>query len=196
MKALTGEQRKVKELDILQAATRVLASRGPDAFTMEEVAREARLAKGTLFLYYKQKDDLLLAVLSAMAMNLGNNLRAVVTAGHKPELTLEKTIRALLEHFDKKRDITGYGAMPLAGDKKEKLRGLFAANMAAIVTALENCAAGGLLRLDDPFFAGSALFGLCRGSNLYARSAGRKLPVEERVRRIMRIFLDGTRKER
>lgn len=196
MKALTGAQRKEKELEILQAATRVMAARGPDAFTMAEVAREAGLAKGTLFLYYKQKDDLLLAVFSAMAERLGGNIRAVVKAGLAPEATLENTIRALLDHFDKKRDITGYGGLPLASAKKDALRGLFAANMETIAAALSACSAAGLLKLDDPLFAASALFGLCRGSNSYARAAGRKLPVEERARRIMNIFLNGTRKDR
>lgn len=195
MKALTDPQKRKKELEILQAATRVLSGRGFDALTMDEVAKEAGLAKGTLFLYYRHKEDLLLAVFSAMAKALGKTLKAVVSAGLPPGETLKATILALLEHFDKKRDMTGYsGGLPLAGPYKEQLRGLFAANMAAIAAALGRCADGGLLRLEDPLFAASALFGLCRGSNSYARAVGHKLPVEERTRRITGLFLDGTRK--
>ena len=197
MKALTDAQKKEKELEILRAATRVLSERGFDAFTMDEVAKEAGLAKGTLFLYYKRKEDLILAVFSAMAESLGRTLGAISSSGLTPEETLRKTVRALLEHFDKKRDITGYsGGLPLAGPNKEALRSRFAANMEAIAAALELCARGGLLELEDPLFSASALFGLCRGSNSYARAAGRKLPVEERASRITGIFLNGTRKEK
>ncbi|MEI7529005.1 MAG: helix-turn-helix domain-containing protein [Elusimicrobiota bacterium] len=197
MKALTRTQKQEKELEIVRAATRVLEQRGFDALTMEEVAREAGLAKGTLFLYYKHKEDLILAVFSAMAGALGQTLGAIAAAELAPEEMLRRTVHALLEHFDKKRDITGYsGGLPLAGPNKEALRSRFAANMEAIAAALEVCAQGGLLELEDPLFSASALFGLCRGSNSYARAAGRRLPVEERARRITGIFLNGTRKKK
>ncbi|MCX5790664.1 MAG: helix-turn-helix domain containing protein [Elusimicrobia bacterium] len=197
MKALTRTQKHEKELEIVRAATRVLEQRGFDALTMEEVAREAGLAKGTLFLYYKHKDDLILAVFSAMAGALGQTLGAIAAAELAPEEMLKRTVHALLVHFDKKRDITGYsGGLPLAGPSKEALRSRFAANMEAIAAALKLCAGGGLLELEDPLFSASALFGLCRGSNSYARAAGRQLPVEERARRITGIFLNGTRKKK
>lgn len=197
MKALTAEQKREKELEILNAATRVLAAGGFDAFTLDQVARETGVAKGTLFLYFRNKEELVLAVFLAMAESLGSTLAAVAASGLPPEELLRKTVLALLEHFDKKRDITGYsGDLPLAGPNKEKLRASFAANMAAIAAALKLCAEGGLLELEDPLFSASALFGLCRGSNSYARSAGRGLPVQERASRITGIFLNGTRKKR
>ncbi|PIU19769.1 MAG: hypothetical protein COT18_05780 [Elusimicrobia bacterium CG08_land_8_20_14_0_20_59_10] len=197
MKALTEKQKRKKKLEILQAATRVLSKCGFDALTMDEVAKEAGLAKGTLFLYYRHKEDLILAVFSAMAKSLGKTLRTIISAGLPPEETLKRTILSLLEHFDKKRDMTGYsGGLPLAGPRKEPLHLLFAANMEAIAAVLGSCAKAGLLRLEDPLFAASALFGLCRGSNSYARAIGHKLPAEERTRRITGIFLDGARKHK
>ncbi len=197
MKALTDLQKKGKEREILRAATRVLAAAGFDGLTMEKVAREARVAKGTLFLYYRHKDELILSVFSAMAENHGKNLAAIAAAGLPPEELLQKTVLALLEHFDNKRDITGYsGGLPLAGPNKEILRARFASNMSIIAAVLGTCAERGLLELEDPIFSASALFGLCRGSNSYARAAGRKLPVQERARRITGIFLDGTRKKK
>ncbi len=197
MKALTAEQKKEKELKILKAATRVLAAGGFDALTLDQVAKEAKVAKGTLFLYYRNKEELVLAVFSAMAETLGKTLVTLAGAALAPEELLNGTVLALLEHFDKKRDITGYsGGLPLAGPSKEKLHSSFAANMEAIAASLKLCARGGLLKLEDPLFSASALFGLCRGSNSYARAAGRKLPVTERARRITGIFLDGTRKRK
>ena len=197
MKALTAEQKREKELEILQAATRVLAAGGFDALTLDQVAKETGVAKGTLFLYYRNKEELVLAVFSAMAGSLARTLASVAASGLPPEQILHKTVLTLLEHFDKKRDITGYsGGLPLAGPNKEKLRASFGANMAALAAALKLCAEGGLLELEDPLFSASALFGLCRGSNSYARAAGRSLPVQERARRITGIFLDGTRKKK
>jgi TetR/AcrR family fatty acid metabolism transcriptional regulator len=43
---------------ILQAARQVFARKGYDPATLETVAREAGLAKGTLYLYFRNKEDL------------------------------------------------------------------------------------------------------------------------------------------
>jgi AcrR family transcriptional regulator len=197
MKALTDSERRQRELAILEAATRALYSRGIDGLTMDEVAREAGLAKGTLFLYYKKKEDLVQAVFEDMVKSLGARLAALAKADLSPEQLLRETVQALLAQFDKKRDITGYsGGMPLAGSRREALREHFASNMKTIAAILRRCADGGLLALEDPLFAASALFGLCRGSNSYARTAGRRLPVEERAARVTGIFLNGTRKNK
>lgn len=49
--------------DIVDAAERVFFRRGWEDATMEDVAAEAELAKATLYLYFKSKEDLYAAVL-------------------------------------------------------------------------------------------------------------------------------------
>jgi len=53
------EQRKN---DIVDAAERVFFKRGHEYATMDDVANEAELSKGTLYLYFKNKEDLYLAI--------------------------------------------------------------------------------------------------------------------------------------
>ena len=52
-----------KKRAILSAARRLLVKKGFQDITMDAVADEAGVAKGTLFLHYKSKEDLFLAVL-------------------------------------------------------------------------------------------------------------------------------------
>jgi AcrR family transcriptional regulator len=47
--------------EILDAALRVFARRGLHDATLEEVAKEAGISKGTIYLYYKNKEDLFVA---------------------------------------------------------------------------------------------------------------------------------------
>jgi AcrR family transcriptional regulator len=47
---------------IITAAERVFFEKGLPAATMDEIAETAELSKGTLYLYYKSKEDLYLAV--------------------------------------------------------------------------------------------------------------------------------------
>jgi len=45
--------------DIIKAATRIVESRGPACVTMREVAQEVGYSATTLYLYFKDKDDIL-----------------------------------------------------------------------------------------------------------------------------------------
>jgi TetR/AcrR family transcriptional regulator len=48
--------------DIIDAAEKVLFSRGFESATMDEIAEMAELSKGTLYLYFKSKEDLQFAI--------------------------------------------------------------------------------------------------------------------------------------
>lgn len=51
---------------ILDAATQVFADKGFHGATIREVARTAQLADGTIYLYFKNKSDLLLGILNRL----------------------------------------------------------------------------------------------------------------------------------
>ncbi len=56
------EQKTDKRARILEAAINVFASRGFFSATVAEIARAAGVADGTIYLYFKSKDDLLLSL--------------------------------------------------------------------------------------------------------------------------------------
>jgi TetR/AcrR family transcriptional regulator len=56
------EEKERRRGEILDAAEAVLASVGWDAMTMEEVARKARLSRALVYVYFKDKTDLLFGV--------------------------------------------------------------------------------------------------------------------------------------
>lgn len=66
--------REEKRAAILQAASQVFARKGYETAALEEVARKAGLAKGTLYLYFKDKEALylqtVLYVLESMQADL------------------------------------------------------------------------------------------------------------------------------
>lgn len=55
-------EREERRQLILDAAKKLFFSKGFDGTRMSEVAAEAELSKGTLYLYFKNKDDLVLAL--------------------------------------------------------------------------------------------------------------------------------------
>ena len=54
--------RHFMEDTIAQAAKEVFAERGYQRATLEEIAQRAGMSKATIYLYYKNKDDLFLQV--------------------------------------------------------------------------------------------------------------------------------------
>ncbi len=51
-----------RRMDIIDAAEKVFFSRGFESATMDEIAGKAELSKGTLYLYFKSKEDLQFAI--------------------------------------------------------------------------------------------------------------------------------------
>ena len=55
-------EKEARREEILNAAEKIFFERGLTVATMDEIAEGAELSKGTLYLYYKSKEDLYLAV--------------------------------------------------------------------------------------------------------------------------------------
>lgn len=67
-----GKMRRVAErrAQIIEAAARVFAQKGFHQATTKEIAQEAGIAEGTIYLYFASKEDLLVAVLTQPTVSL------------------------------------------------------------------------------------------------------------------------------
>lgn len=75
---------KERREQILQAARTVFAQRGLAEARMEDIAQESGLGKGTLYLYYKTKDDLVVGLLEALFDELLVQLKGLVDVADIP----------------------------------------------------------------------------------------------------------------
>jgi AcrR family transcriptional regulator len=55
-----------RKSQIINAAEDVFTKKGFDEARMDDIAEETGLSKGTLYLYFKSKDDLIIAILDRM----------------------------------------------------------------------------------------------------------------------------------
>ncbi len=62
-RARTSETKESRRLVIVEAAKAIIDKDGFTALTMDQVAKRCKLAKGTLYIYFSSREDLLLAVL-------------------------------------------------------------------------------------------------------------------------------------
>jgi len=86
-----------KRSRILAAAQEVFAEHGFDAARMEEVARRARVGKGTLYNYYESKEDLLIHALIASMEELRDQIATTVDPNlDDPIRAVEHVLRMLI----------------------------------------------------------------------------------------------------
>jgi AcrR family transcriptional regulator len=65
MPKISEEKRQARRDQILAASWRCFSRRGVHSTSMEDIIREANLSFGAVYLYYKSKDELILAAFSA-----------------------------------------------------------------------------------------------------------------------------------
>ncbi len=98
--SLKEKQRQEREALILQAAEEVLLEKGYHALSMDEIAAQVGIAKGTLYLHFARKDDLVFRLLERELQNILRMIeRATIMEGtSRTRLTfiLETLYRRLL----------------------------------------------------------------------------------------------------
>ncbi len=80
--------------EILAAARRVFARRGFDAATLEEVAQEAGIAKGTLYLYFPSKEEIFWAAVRERMLELRQRAQAAMRQAEGIQARLRAAIAA------------------------------------------------------------------------------------------------------
>lgn len=108
---------------IQEATMRVIARKGMAAATMQEIAEEAGVAKGTIYLYFRDRDELVEKTFESAMAQLGVELDEVV----RREGLFEEKIRAIvsgyLSFFAKNREFFRlYLSMRLAEGTPERQR--------------------------------------------------------------------------
>lgn len=89
-------QRRNREA-LIRAAHAVMTDKGVDAATMLEIAERADVGAGTVYNYFKSKDDLAIAVLEAMMHDLAVRIEQVTNTFDDPAQVYAFGIRTVLD---------------------------------------------------------------------------------------------------
>lgn len=98
--------RKEKEKEqrrnaIINAAEKLFFSKGFGNVSMEEIAKEVELGKGTLYLYFKSKDSLFFAIVFRRWTEFGKILREKMNHGKNGLEKIQIMIRWFIEYSQK-----------------------------------------------------------------------------------------------
>lgn len=151
---------------MLEAATRVIARKGYHAASVADIIAEAKVARGTFYLYFGSKDEAFSAVLDGFIADMGK--AAVENAARIPDTDVPQTVRRLfldwLRFISERRAAAavvfqhGYSPDPLI---KERCRAAFASAYEVWEAKISEHQAAGLTNPRvEPRFLRSALVGV------------------------------------
>jgi len=113
-------EREERRNHILDAAERIFFETDPVSATMDEVASAAELSKGTLYLYFKSKDALYMAIAQRSLCQMVERLEALPREGRTGFQQLEAVARSnrefAREHPDRLKTLLAWMASGFRAD--------------------------------------------------------------------------------
>ena len=89
---------------ICDAAMRVVARKGIRSVTVQDIADEAGVAKGTIYIYFQSRDEILARAMDGATEQLLEKLAAACQSCRSFRDLLERRVRTQLQHFEENRD--------------------------------------------------------------------------------------------
>ena len=189
--------------EILAAARRLLDQRGLEVMTMEEIAAAAGVAKGTLYLYFQSKDDLIQALITQVGENILQDLEAALQAPGTPPEKLVRMVSVLLEYLNRDRLLFPIYARELLRGEQESREGFrrdyqeLEERFVTLVTGLfaEGIAAGQFIPA-NPRLLTFLIRGLARATGYYQKAEGRAEAAQEALPVILTLLSSGVIREK
>lgn len=98
-----ARERLQRRRDIFRAAEPVFAEKGFHGASIDEIARGAEYATGTVYLYFRDKETLYVELFEEKIRELLDFVKERVGAEAQPLRALQQFIHARMEYFDKNR---------------------------------------------------------------------------------------------
>ena len=188
---------------ILDAAGQLLARFGYGKMTMDDLAREVGIGKGTLYLHFPSKEEVVLSRLDRMAARLTAELRAIAASPRDPAVKLrEMLLLRVVYRFDAARGYAESIDEMLAAIRPGLLARReqhFAQEAEVFAELLAEGKRAGAFAFRDAAAAAQALILATNSllpSSLTVKQLGRRSAVEEKVSNIATLLIDGLRKGR
>jgi AcrR family transcriptional regulator len=184
--------------EILDAARRVLLGRGPETATMEEIAATAGVAKGTVYLYFPSKDELIQALITQVGENMLADIEAVVQTPGAPPDKIQKVAALLLDYLMRERALFPAYARDLLRGGRNTAKGYWhrlqemEEKFVNLVTRLfaEGIEAGQFIPA-NPRLLTFLLRGMVRAVGYYQMSEGQEAAVKEAMPVLLNLLSSG-----
>ncbi len=185
-----------KHAKIIRAATKVFAKKGFFNARISDIAKEAKVADGTIYLYFNNKFDILISVFEQEIGKLIDQVRVLLDKEDDPRKMLEIFITKHLTEMKKNRNLAEVIQIELRQTNKlirDYRNNRFAEYVNIVSTIIKKGQEEKIFRQDIlPGIAKRAIFGaLDEISRIWNLNLDTDYTVEETARQVADIFQKG-----
>ncbi|MCO5731804.1 TetR/AcrR family transcriptional regulator [Rhizobium sp. SSA_523] len=191
-----------KREQILDGAKRVFMRLGFDAASMNDITREAGVSKGTIYVYFQNKDDLFAAIMERERTRLAESMRDILDGSEEVEDGLYRFGVAFAERVTSHETISAMRTMISVAPRMPILsQRFFQDDSMNIRFFLERFLirqiARGVLRMDDVSQAARHFLELSTGTFMKMRLFGHmaqppsRAEIEKQINSAVRLFMAG-----
>jgi TetR/AcrR family transcriptional regulator, cholesterol catabolism regulator len=181
--------------EVLQSAANIFFTKGYHATSIEDVAREVGMLKGSLYYYIKSKDDLLFQLLLAGIEDGDAHIARQIEPGGDPVMQLERAIRAQIDYIIEKRVPFGlflHEFDSLSGKRQHKLIAVMSRYNNRFVELVRKGQEQGKIIPGEPWLLVNGILGMCNW--LYRWYDPDQVKDPEQIKSVfVRMIFDGIR---
>jgi AcrR family transcriptional regulator len=161
-----GKQKKpaTRLEEVLQSAANIFFAKGFHASSIEDVARDVGMLKGSLYYYIKSKDDLLFQLLLAGIEDSDAYIARQIDVAGDPVEQLERAIRAQIDYIIEKRVQFGlflHEFDSLSGKRQHKLISVMSRYNARFIELVRRGQQQGKTIAGEPWIIVNGILGMC-----------------------------------
>ncbi|MGI8883961.1 MAG: TetR/AcrR family transcriptional regulator [Pyrinomonadaceae bacterium] len=193
VRAVVADKREA----ILRAAVKVFARKGFFNSKVADIAREAGIADGTVYLYFKSKDEILHSVFDRAMEEFIAEGKREIEGIIEPDKRLQKIARLHLERLSADRDLAVVFQVELRGSTKfmeEFSGGGFAEYLDIIRQTIAEGQRQGVFRQDlKPVVCAKILYGALDEMVTNWILSKKSYPLAPMADEVLKVFFNGTR---
>jgi len=151
LKATDQKDKDLRKQHILDSAEEVMKRDGLNKLSISAVAKEARLAQGTLYLYFNKKEDIIAQLTVRSRERLLQVFHDSINASNNPLEQLRNILFANYKFFKEDRlyhDLVSYYEVNAEQDEPQELQQASQNITALVVSVLDRAKTQGLIRAD------------------------------------------------
>ena len=201
-RSLKEKQRQEREMLILKVAEEVLMEKGYYESSIDEIAGRVGVAKGTVYLHFPSKEDMVLAIFARDMQDFVQSIRAVIAVKYTAQEKLFALLEYLYTGFFSKRTQLLYSIFNSAElrrtfmEKRSCLNDIWEEVAALVTSLLEDGKAAGEFDPEIPTSVMLSVFlGLLSPRSYERLVVGEQMSGKEMVHYLARIYFGGVAKK-
>ena len=188
-------EREGHRRDILDAAEKVFISRGYHKATVEQIAQEADFSVGTLYNFFKNKEEMYIEVLEKITEEFRGDFDRTVKGENDAVRALENLIALRVTHWDSHRGFFRVFLENAPGSQMdpvpafpEPVREMYRSYLVEVSKVFERGMEQNMFRQADPLYLTLCLEGIANASAAYWVQHGTTEPLEARIDKVRDAF--------